>query len=166
MTLLWGDQERMNIVKRTHNLAPAETEKVRAEVNAGFRAAWESGEIPYINKFEINKRGEIFSRQVLREVRAGAIISDYYALLEAQLPFQFENDYRLITMPTLVTSNEGDTSFGGQSWQAYDFLENVPSSRKAYVRLTAQQDASLHDQPVGPQAAQEYVFDWLDEQLG
>jgi pimeloyl-ACP methyl ester carboxylesterase len=166
MTLLWGDQESMNTVKQTHNLPPAEKERVRAEVNAGFRAAWESGEIPYVNKFEINKRGEIFSREVLREARAGAIISDYYALLEAQLSFQFENDYRLITMPTLVTSNEGDTSFGDQSRQAYDFLENVPSSRKAYVRLTAAQGASLHDQPVGPQVAQEYVFDWLDEQLG
>jgi hypothetical protein len=25
--------------------------------------------------------------------------------------------------------------------------------------------ASLHDQPVGPQVAQEAVFDWLDDQL-
>ena len=32
--------------------------------------------------------------------------------------------------------------------------------------MTAQKGASLHDQPVGPQVAEEAVFDWLDDQLG
>ena len=57
------------------------------------------------------------------------------------------------------------TCFGPQSEKAFTLLDSVPKSRKALVRLTAEEGASLHDQPVGPQVAEEIVFDWLDEQL-
>ena len=100
-----------------------------------------------------------------REARAGKPLSDYYALLESMLPFQFERDFRKITIPTLVLANEGDQVFGTQPEQAYAMLDSVPRSQKALVHLTAQKGASLHDQPVGPQVAEEAVFDWLDDHL-
>ncbi|MCX6431981.1 MAG: hypothetical protein NTX29_04085, partial [Actinobacteria bacterium] len=73
--------------------------------------------------------------------------------------------FRQIKIPTLVLANEGDPFFGSQPEQAYELLDSVPASRKALVHLTAQKGASLHDQPVGPQVAEEAVFDWLDDQL-
>jgi hypothetical protein len=44
-------------------------------------------------------------------------------------------------------------------------LEKLPASRKLLQKFTAQQGAALHDQPTGPQVAQEIIFDWLDDQL-
>ena len=121
--------------------------------------------MPRVEQFTICKRGSIFNRQVRREARAGKPLSDYYGLLESMLPFRFSRDFREITIPTLVLANEGDPFFGSQPEQAYELLDSVPRSRKSLVHLTAQKGASLHDQPVGPQVAEEAVFDWLDDQL-
>jgi hypothetical protein len=118
-----------------------------------------------MEQFTIYKRGSIFDRKVQREARAGKPVSDYYALLEAMLPYRFGRDYRQISIPTMVMANEGDQAFGKQPEQAFAMLESVPRSKKELVRLTAQQGASLHDQPVGPQVAEEFVFDWLDDTL-
>jgi hypothetical protein len=60
----------------------------------------------------------------------------------------------------MVTSNEGDEFFAGQSKEAFDLLR-LPDAKKQLLELTAAQGAQLHDQPMGPQVAQEYVFDWL-----
>ncbi len=65
----------------------------------------------------------------------------------------------------MVTANEGDEFFGEQSVQAFSMLEQLHKSQKRLVHLTAKQGASLHDEPVGPQVAEEIVFDWLDDQL-
>lgn len=162
-TLLWSDQENMNTVKETHDLPPDEKEQARNGLNQGFLEAWPN--IPKVNQFEIYKRGEIFKREVQDEARAGVPISDYYQLLETMLPFRYEDDFRAITIPTMVTYNEGDQFFGDQPRGAFELLENVPTARKEFVELTAAQGASMHDQPVGPQVAQEIVFDWLTDQL-
>ncbi len=162
-TELWGDQESVELVKRTHDAPAAEKDEARQGLNEGFRQAWPK--LPRAQQFIIYKRGEIFSRKVQNEARRNQPISDYYGLIEAMLPFEYRRDYRRITIPTLITANEGDEFFADQGRQAFGFLDRVPKSRKQFVELTAAQGASLHDQPVGPQVAEEIVFDWLDDQL-
>ncbi len=163
-TTIWTDQENMALVKETVNAKPAEKEGARRGLNEGFKEAWPS--IPRPEQFSIYKRGSIFDRKVQREARAGRAPSDYYGLLEKLLPFRFGADFRQIRIPTLITANEGDEFFGKQPDQAFELLTSVPRSQKALVHLTAQLGASLHDQPTGPQVAEEIVFDWLDDQLG
>jgi pimeloyl-ACP methyl ester carboxylesterase len=162
-TALWADQESMALVKQTHDAPAAEKNGARQGLNQGFLATWPG--MPRAQQFAIYKRGSIFDRQVQREARAGLPLSDYYALLESFLPFRFGRDFAAITIPSLVLANEADEFFQQQSAHCYDLLESVPASRKEKVLLTAQQGASLHDQPVGPQVAEEIVFDWLDNQL-
>jgi len=160
---MWGDQKSMGLVKETYRAPAKEKDGARQGLNHGFLETWPT--MPRTEQFVIYKRGSIFDRQVQREARAGQPLSDYYGLLEAMLPFQFGGDFRKITIPTLVLGNEGDPFFGSQPKEAFAMLDKVPTSRKAYVHLTAQKGASLHDQPVGPQVAEEAVFDWLDDQL-
>jgi pimeloyl-ACP methyl ester carboxylesterase len=163
MPKMWTDSETVEVVSKTQGAPAPEKQKVQAEVNAGFLKRW-SG-MPRTQQFVLYKRGEIFSRQVQEEARAGKPISDYYALVEQMLKFDFEADYKQISIPTMLTANQGDEFFGDQPKQAFEFLTNVPASRKVLLNLTAAQGASLHDQPIGPQVAQEYIFDWLDDQL-
>lgn len=162
-TTLWQDPESFALVKQTHDAPAAEKQGARQGLNQGFLEAWP--QIPHAQQFVIYKRGEIFSRRVQDEARRGLPISDYYGLLERMLPFRYAKDYQRITIPTLITANEGDEFFAQQADQAFGFLDRVPASRKALVHFTAAHGASLHDQPVGPQVAEEVVFDWLDEQL-
>jgi pimeloyl-ACP methyl ester carboxylesterase len=162
-TTMWGDQKSMGLVKETYRAPAADKDGARRGLNEGFMAAWPS--LPRVEQFTIYKRGSIFNRRVQREARAGQPLSDYYALLESMLPFQFGRDFRKITIPTLVLANEGDQVFGTQPEKAYAMLDSVPRSQKALVHLTAEKGASLHDQPVGPQVAEEAVFDWLDDHL-
>ncbi len=163
MPKLWSDTESVEIVRKTQGAPPAEKEKVQAEVNEGFLKRWP--DMSRTEQFVLYKRGEIFSRQVLEEARAGKPISDYYALVEQMLKFDFEADYKQIRIPTMLTSNQGDEFFADQPKEAFEFLTNVPASQKVLLNLTAAQGASLHDQPIGPQVAQEYIFDWLDDLL-
>lgn len=161
MPLLWGDQESMKTVQETHSIPEAEKQKVVEEVNKGFSEAW--GKMNRADQFRVYKRGEIFDKQVQNNARANQTPSNYYALLEKLIPFNFEQDYKKIRIPTMVTLNEGDQFFGDQGHQAFDWLQNVPANKKKFLDLTAAMGASMHDQPIGPQVAQEYVFDWLDE---
>lgn len=176
-TLLWGDQTSMGVVKQTHRLPAAEKAKAVAGVNAGFEQAWAS--MPRVAQFDIYKRGEIYSPQVMREARAGKTPSDYYGLLEAMLPFVFDRDYRRggwASSPIMLTRNQGDIFFNGGSGEpptpttgkydqptyAFGLLKNVPDRRKKFVDFTLRQGATLHDQPLAPQFATEVMFDWLD----
>ena len=163
MPKLWADSETVGIVQKTQSAPAPEKEKVQAEVNAGFLKKWP--DMPRTAQFVLYKRGEIFSREVLEEARAGKPISNYYGLVEQMLKFDFEADYKQIRIPTMLTSNQGDEFFATQSEEAFAFLTNVPASQKVLLKLTAAQGASLHDQPIGPQVAQEYIFDWLDDLL-
>jgi pimeloyl-ACP methyl ester carboxylesterase len=160
---LWQDQKTMGTVKETQKAPAAEKEKVAKQVNEGFAQAWPG--LSRTDQFTIYKRGEIFTRQAQVDARAGKPVSDYYGLLEAMLPFSYERDFRSISIPTMITANEGDEFFGDQPEKAFDMLEKVPASRKHLQKLTGRQGAALHDQPTGPQVAEEFVFDWLDEQL-
>lgn len=176
-TLAWGDQTDMNTVKQTHNLPPAQKAPVQKGLNEGFASAWPN--LPQTTRWGISKRGEIYSRQVLREARAGKPVSNYYGLLENILPFVFDKDLRSITRPVMVTRNQGDQYFNGgvgtpptpttgkydQPTYAYGLLDKVPARDKKFVDFTAAQGASLHDQPFAPQFANEVMFDWLAKYL-
>ncbi len=162
-TTLWTDQESMALVKETTDASPEEKAGAREGLNKGFILEWPS--MPRIQQFTIYKRGSIFDPQVQREARAGTVVSDYYGLLEKMLPFRFGKDFQQISIPTLVTANEGDEFFGDQPEKAFSLLHSVSPRHKKLAYLTAQLGASLHDQPVGPQVADEIIFDWLDEQL-
>lgn len=176
-TLLWGDQKSMDIVKQTHRLPATEKAKAVAGVNEGFEQAWAS--MPRTAQFEIYKRGEIYSRRVLREARAGRVPSQYYGLLEAMLPFVFDRDYRgagAFSNPLMLTRNDGDIFFNGGSGEpptpttgkydqprySFDLLRGLPDRKKKFVNFTLRQGATLHDQPLAPQFATEVMFDWLD----
>lgn len=177
MTLIWGDQKSMDLVKATYRLPAAEKDKVMAGLNAGFAETWPH--LPRTIQFDFYKRGEIFSPQVMKQARAGQPVTDYYGLLESVLPFQFEKQFRRISSPIMLTRNEGDTSFNGgsgnpptpttgqydQPTYAWGLLTKVPPKHKRFVNFTAAQGASLHDQPLAPQFANEVMFGWLDEYL-
>ncbi len=79
--------------------------------------------------------------------------------------FDYAADYAAITIPSMLTENQGDQFFLQQGAEAYAKLTNVPPADKVLLPLTAPQGAQLHDQPNGPQVAQEYIFDWLDQYL-
>ncbi len=163
MPKLWADSKTLEIVSKTEAAPPPEKQKVQEEVNAGFLKQWPGMSRP--DQFVLYKRGEIFSRQIQQEARAGQPISNYYGLIEEILKYDFEADYKQIRIPTMLTMNEGDEFFGEQPVQAFEFLVNVSASQKTLLKLTGAQGASLHDQPIGPQVAQEYIFDWLDGYL-
>ena len=60
--------------------------------------------------------------------RAGRPPSDYFGLLEAILRFDFTADYHAITIPALLTANDGDTFFGRQPYEAFSLLTSVPAA--------------------------------------
>ena len=176
-TLLWGDQTDMTTVKNTHALPGPQKEQARKALNAGFAGAWPT--LPRTTQWGIYKRGEIYNRRVLRQARAGIPVSDYYQLLEDMLPFVFDTDFERIRRPVMITRNQGDQFFnGGQGtppaptsgkWDqpryAFDLLRNVAARHKKFVNFTAAQGASLHDQPLAPQFANEVMFQWLGRRL-
>ncbi len=160
---LWKDQADVAKVKSTVNLPPADKAKARAELNAGFLQVFPK--LPRTVQFDIYKRGSILTKQTQADARAGKPVSDYYGLLEALLTFDYAADYAAITIPSMLTENQGDQFFLQQGAEAYAKLTNVPPADKVLLPLTAPQGAQLHDQPNGPQVAQEYIFDWLDQYL-
>lgn len=176
-TLLWGDQRDMNTVKQTHTLPATQKKQARDELNQGFGSIWPH--FPRTNQWAIYKRGEIYSRTVMRQARAGRPVSDYYQLLENMLPFVFDRDLTRITSPTMVTRNVGDPYLNGgigepptpttgkydQPAHAFSLLRRVPARHKRFVNFTTRQGASLHDQPLAPQYANEVIFDWLARYL-
>ncbi|MFN8125449.1 MAG: hypothetical protein U0R64_02920 [Candidatus Nanopelagicales bacterium] len=176
-TLLWGDQTDMNTVKQTHDLPKAQKAQARRELNAGFAEAW-----PHLSRttqFGVYKRGEIYDAQVMRQGRRGVPVSDYYQMLENILPFVYEHDLRRIRRPVMLTRNQGDQFFnGGQGhpptpttgkWDqpryAFSLLDRVAKRDKWFVNFTASQGASLHDQPLAPQFANEVMFGWLRRRM-
>lgn len=163
---LWGDRQSMAVVREVAGASARVRQGARRELNAGFLREWRSGGIDDLDRFTIHKRGEIFSRRALRDARAGRPPSDYFGLLASMLPFSYADDLRRITVPTLVTANQSDQFFADQSPEAFRLLRSLPPQSKRAVRLTTAEGAGLHDQPIGPQVAQEHVFAWLDRVLG
>ncbi len=82
------------------------------------------------------------------------------------LAFNYGQDLRRVTVPTLVTHNQDDQFMRNQSPWAFRLLTSLAPENKELVFLDAAIGGQLHDQPVGPQVGQEIVFDWLGERLG
>lgn len=160
---IWGDPKDLAIVLKVRHAPPAVREKVAREMNADFIKAWPH--LPPETQFVIHKRGEIFQTQAQEDARAGRPPQDYFGLLEAILRFDFTADFHAITIPSLLTANEGDTFFGRQPYQAYRLLTRVPAADKKLIVFTAAEGAQRHDQPMAPQFAQEMIFGWLARYL-
>jgi pimeloyl-ACP methyl ester carboxylesterase len=163
MAELWDDQKSIGFVREVQGAPAGIRTKVQGEINAGFIKTW-----PHLTpeeQFTIHKRSEIFTAQALEDARAGKPPSDYFGVLEAFLPFDYTDDYKAITIPTLLTANQGDPFFGTQPIQAFALLDNVPLADKKLIQFTSTEGAQLHDQPMAPQFAQEAIFGWLDPYL-
>jgi pimeloyl-ACP methyl ester carboxylesterase len=163
MSKLWDDQTSIKAVMEVQGAPAAIRAKVEKEVNAGFIKAWPH--LSPVEQFTIHKRSEIFTTQALEDARASKPPSDYFGVLEAFLPFDYTDDYKAITIPTLLTANQGDPFFGDQPHQAYALLDNVAPADKKLIQFTDAEGAQLHDQPMAPQFAQEAIFGWLDPYL-
>jgi pimeloyl-ACP methyl ester carboxylesterase len=163
LALIWDDPKNLAIVRKALHAPPVARAKIRRQVNAGFVDAWPY--IPAETQFVIHKRSEIFQAQALQDARAGRPPSDYFGLLEAILRFDYTADYRKITIPALLTANEGDEFFGRQAYHAFDLLTSLPARDKKLIVFTTAHGAQLHDQPMAPQFAQETVFAWLATHL-
>lgn len=157
---LWQDQDDMTTVRNSVNLPADQQAQAAQTLNAEFLKVFPN--LPRTTQFNIYKRGSIYTTSTQADARANRPVSDYYGLLAAMLEFNFEADFRAITIPAMLTENEGDQFFMAQGAAAFSMLDNVPPEQKVLQSFTAAMGAQLHDQPNGPQVAQEYIFDWLD----
>lgn len=162
--LLWGDQRTMGIVREVQDAPPGEKAGAAAQVNAGLLKAWKG--LDALQRFQISKRSEIFTPEALTDARRGRAPQDYFGTLEAMLPFQYQDALAAITIPTYVCANQLDEFFGPQPRRAYGMLKSVPAQSKFLRSLNLASGAAFHDQPLGPQVSQEFIFDWLDTVLG
>jgi pimeloyl-ACP methyl ester carboxylesterase len=160
---IWGDPKDIADVKEVQEAPAAVRQKVQKEINAGFLKEW--SHLTPAEQFVIHKRGEIFTTQTQDDARAGKPPSDYFGLLEALIGFDYADDYRAITISTLLTANQGDTFFGKQPRQAFDLLTKVPAADKKLIEFTSAEGAQLHDQPMAPQFSQETIFGWLGQYM-
>jgi hypothetical protein len=161
---LWGDRRSAAAVRQTAGAPPAVRSRVAAEVNAGVRQAWPG--LSPTERFTIRKRGEIFSASFMRAARADQPPAGYFQMLETAATFDYTDALQRIRIPMLVTRNQGDEFFAAQSKRSYELLRSVPPAAKRLLPLTVARGAQKHDQPIGPQVAQELIFDWLDRALG
>lgn len=159
----WKDQAAVNTVRQALTLPAAEQQAAREKLNSEYLTIIPT--LPKESQFEIAKRGETLNIQTMLDARAGKPTSDYFGVLEALLQFDYEADYKQIQIPTMVTVNQGDIFFGDQGAQAFQWLTQVPPDQKVLQEFTVEQGTQLHDQPNGPTAGQEAVFDWLDTYL-
>ncbi len=71
-----------------------------------------------------------------------------------------------VNIPTYVTVNQLDEFFGPQGEKVLGMLTSLTKNQKYRRSLTMATGTQFHDQPLGPQASQEFIFDWLDTVLG
>ena len=116
-------------------------------------------------QFDIYKRGSIPTKQTQADARAGKPVSDYYGLLEALLTFDYAADYAAITIPSMLTENQGDQFFlqlGGGGLRQVDQRATRRQGSAAAHRAARRPG---YDQPNGPAGRAGYIFDWLDQYL-
>ena len=160
---LWHDTEAVTAVKKALAGSPADQAAAKTQVNQVMSAAFPH--LPRTTQFMIYKRGSIYTTTTQTDARANRAPTDYYDLLATMASYDFLADFGQLKIPTMITENEGDQFFQDQGAAAYAALTNVPPQDKLLLPLTAAQGAQLHDQPTGPQVAQEYIFDWLASYL-
>lgn len=162
---IWGDKRSLAAVVETQDAPPAVQRKVAAEVNAGLAMAWRRYMTP-LERFTLSKRSELYTRDALVRARQGRPPSDYYGLLTAVLAFQYQDTLPKVGIPTYVCNNQLDEFFGPQARKVPSMLTGLTSDQKFLRSLTLATGTQFHDQPLGPQASQEFIFDWLGAVLG
>lgn len=107
------------------------------------------------------KRFEIFSREALREARAGRIFTDLWTPAQLAMSLDIAAVVPKIKAPTLVLDYDFEQFYPGQPKRMYDLLR----SRREYVKLTGATGAQLHCSPMAPRQHCDVVFDWLADVL-
>ncbi|MER5931922.1 alpha/beta fold hydrolase [Streptomyces sp. NPDC002054] len=111
--------------------------------------------------FTVKKRFEIFSREALRQARAGQVLTDLWTPAQVAIGLDITRVVPRIKAPTLVLDYEDEVFYPGQPQQMFDLLR----APKAYYKFTRATGAQLHCSPMAPQQHCELVFDWLAETL-
>ncbi|WP_330333950.1 alpha/beta fold hydrolase [Streptomyces sp. NBC_00536] len=111
--------------------------------------------------YTVKKRFGIFSREALREARAGRVFKDLWTPAQRVIGLDVTALVPKIKTPTLVLDYEAEQFYPGQPRQMYDLLR----ARREYVKLTGATGAQLHCSPMAPQQHCDVVFDWLAEIL-
>ncbi|MFI8277951.1 alpha/beta hydrolase family protein [Streptomyces sp. NPDC085929] len=109
----------------------------------------------------VKKRFEIFSRDALREARAGRVFKDLWTPAQVAIGLDITKVVPRIKAPTLVLDYDFEQFYPGQPRQMYDLLR----SKREYVKLTQATGAQLHCSPMAPQQHCDVVFDWLADVL-
>ncbi|MFI5999537.1 alpha/beta hydrolase family protein [Streptomyces sp. NPDC051366] len=109
----------------------------------------------------VKKRFEIFSREALREARAGRVFKDLWTPAQVAIGLDITKVVPQIKAPTLVLDYDFEQFYPGQPRQMYDLLR----SKRQYVKLTEATGAQLHCSPMTPQQHCDVVFDWLADVL-
>ncbi|MEV0411311.1 alpha/beta hydrolase [Streptomyces sp. NPDC050448] len=109
----------------------------------------------------VKKRFEIFSREALREARAGRVFKDLWTPAQVAIGLDITKVVPRIKAPTLVLDYDFEQFYPGQPRQMYDLLR----SKREYVKLTEATGAQLHCSPMAPQQHCDVVFDWLADVL-
>ena len=164
LPLVWGDKQSLEAVEETRDAPPAVQRKVAAEVNAGLATAWRY--MTALERFTLSKRSELYTRNALLGARRGRPPSDYYGLIQAILAFQYQSTLPKVRIPTYVCDNQLDEFFGPQARKVPSMLTGLSANQKFLRTLTLATGTQFHDQPLGPQASQEFIFDWLGAVLG
>jgi hypothetical protein len=162
---VWGDRESVQAVVETQDAPAGVQRKVAAEVNAGLAVAWSRYMTP-LERFTLSKRSELYTRNALVCARQGRPPSDYYGLIRAILAFQYQSTLPKVRIPTYVCDNQLDEFFGPQARRVPSMLTGLSADQKFLRTLTLATGTQFHDQPLGPQASQEFIFDWLGAVLG
>lgn len=161
---IWSDKRSLKAVEESQDAPPSVQREVAAGVNGGLAGAWKY--MTPLERFTLSKRSELYTRNALLCARQGRPPSDYYGLVQALLAFQYQSTLPKVGIPTYVCDNQLDEFFGPQAKKVPSMLTGLTSNQKYLRHLTLATGTQFHDQPLGPQAAQEFIFDWLDAVLG
>ena len=164
LPLVWGDKQSLTAIRETLDAPAAVQAKVAGEVNGGLAGAWRY--MTPLERWELSKRSELYTTNALLSARKGRPPSDYYALGKAILAFQYQDVLPKIRIPMFVCDNQFDEFFGPQAKKIPSMLTGLNDDQKFLRSLTEQTGTQFHDQPLGPQASQEFIFGWLDAVLG
>ncbi len=161
---VWGDQRSVKAVREVQGAPAAVRRAVAADVNAGMAGDWKY--MTHLERFTVSKRSEIYTANALACARRGVPPSDYFGLVEAILAFQYQSVLPGVRIPTLVCLNQMDEFFGPQGRKVPAMLTGLGPNQKFLRTLTFSTGTQFHDQPLGPQASQEFICDWIAATLG
>ena len=122
--------------------------------------------MPAMDRWELSKRSELYTTNAIQCARQGRPPSNYYALVQAILQFQYQAMLPDVRIPMYVTLNQADEFFGPQAKKIPGMLTGLNQNQKFLRTLTYDTGTQFHDQPLGPNASQEFIFDWLNAVLG